>query len=209
VTVATQGPPHGWIAVEHRFLGLDRRTFGPGLTALGVALALVYGLSALDAAIPWHNETRAGDVLDLGAGAVAVPPVGWQLQSGALVGGAAQNARNLRVLLATGGATIELRGTSYDGSSAAFLAQVRRSEGDDPPGADGSIGTLTTDSGLVGVAQGSTGPGGDGLDVAFKMASGAGLASAPALLVRVRAAPGQFERRQDEVLAFLRSIGTR
>lgn len=200
-------PPQGWVAVEHRFLGLDRRTFGPGLIVLAVALVLVYGLPALSAAIPWHNEIRAGDVLDLGAGATAVPPVGWQLEDGTLTGATAVSPTSLQVLLATGGATIELRGAAYDGTAEAFLDQVRRSEGDDDaPSVDGSRGTVTTDAGLVGVVQTSTWPSGDGVDAAFKMGTGGAADAASALLVRVRTAPGQFEQYQDAVAALLRSI---
>lgn len=47
-----------------------------------MALVLIYGLPALNAAIPWHNEIQAGDVLDLGRGTTAVPPPGWQLEDG-------------------------------------------------------------------------------------------------------------------------------
>ncbi len=192
--------------VEHRWLGLDRRTFGPGLVALAVALVLIYGLPALDAAIPWHNEIRAGDVLDLGDGATAVPPVGWQLEDGTLTGGAGTGATSLQVLLVTGGTTIGMQGTAFRGTARAFLDQVRRSEGDNAPAVDGEVGTLTTDAGLVGVVRSTTGPGGDGVEAAFKMATGTAVDAAPALLVRVRSAPGQFERQRDKVTALLRSI---
>ncbi|WP_290054437.1 hypothetical protein [Amycolatopsis solani] len=192
-----------WVPVEHRFAGLDRRTFKPALTALGVALVLIYGLPALDAAIPWHNEVEAGDVLDLGGGATAVPPVGWQLESGTLTGSAVTaSPTTLQVTLATGGATIDLRGVPYTGSADAFLDQVERSEGD-APGVDAARGSVTTAAGLTGVVQAGTGPGGDALDVAFKVPQAD---TAPALLVRVRTAPDQFERHRDEVTAFLRSI---
>ncbi|WP_439658781.1 hypothetical protein ACSHWB_41395 [Lentzea sp. HUAS TT2] len=198
--------PRGWVPVEHRFLGLDRRTFAPALSVLAIALLLLYGLPALNAVIPWHNEIRAGDVLDLGDGATAVPPVGWQLEDGVLAGTGSANPTSLQVQLAAGGASIVLRGTPFTGSAEAFLDQVQRAEGS-PPGVDGSRGTVTTASGLVGVAQGSTSPNGDGLDVAFKMTTASGeAAAAPALLVRVRTAPGQFERLQDTVGTFLRSI---
>ncbi|UOX88022.1 hypothetical protein MUY14_41020 [Amycolatopsis sp. FBCC-B4732] len=197
-------PPRGWVPVEHRFAGLDRRTFAPALLVLGIALLLGYGLPALNAAIPWHNEVRAGDVLNLGAGATAVPPVGWQLESGTLTGTAAPaSATTLQVALATGGASIDLRGAPFTGSADAFLDQVERSEGD-APGVDGARGTVTTAAGLTGVARAGTGPVGDALDVAFKVGQPA--ADAPALLVRVRTAPDQFERYRDEVTAFLRSI---
>ncbi|WP_330275229.1 hypothetical protein OG205_05985 [Lentzea sp. NBC_00516] len=202
----TDAAPRGWVPVEHRFLGLDRRTFAPALSVLVIALLLLYGLPALNAVIPWHNEVRAGDVLNLGDGATAVPPVGWQLESGTLTGAGSVSSSALQVQLATGGATIALRGTSFDGTADAFLDQVLRSEGA-APGVDGSRGTVTTAAGLVGVALAGTSPNGDVLDVAFKMASASGEAeAAPALLVSVRTAPGQFERLQDTVGTFLRSI---
>lgn len=207
MSVSTPEPPRGWVPVEHRFLGLDRRTFKPALIALGIALVLGYGLPALNAAIPWHNAIRAGDVLDLGAGATAVPPVGWQLENGTLTGSAAPaSPATLQITLATGGATIDLRGAPYPGSAAAFLDQVERSEGD-APGVDAARGTVTTTAGLTGVVQAGTGPGGDVLDVAFKVpAAGQPADAAPALLVRVRTAPDQFERYRDAVTAFVRSI---
>ncbi|MFD4673377.1 hypothetical protein ACFWNN_26885 [Lentzea sp. NPDC058450] len=201
----TEAAPRGWVPVEHRFLGLDRRTFGPALSVLVIALVLLAGLPAVNALIPWHNEIRAGDVLDLGDGATAVPPVGWQLEDGTLTGAGVASATSLQAELATGGATISLRGAAFAGSADAFLDQVLRSEGS--AGVDGPRATVTTESGLVGVALGSTSPQGDGLDVAFKMAGPSGQAeTAPALLVRVRTAPGQFERQQDVVGAFVRSI---
>jgi hypothetical protein len=206
VTVTVPEPPPGWVPVEHRLFGLDRRTFKPALIALTIALVLAYGLPALNAAIPWHNEIRAGDRLDLGAGATAVPPAGWQLQSGTLTGAAAANPVTLQVELATGGATIELRGAPYRGSAAAFLDQVERSEGD-VPGVDSGRGTVTTAAGLTGVTLAGTGPGGDALDVAFKMAApGKDADAAPALLFRVRTTPGQFERFRDDIGGVLRSI---
>ncbi|RLK61461.1 hypothetical protein [Actinokineospora cianjurensis] len=206
--LATRRAPDGWVPVEHRVVGLDRRSFLPGLVTLAVALVLIYGLPALNAAIPWDNEVRAGDVLDLGAGATAVPPPGWQLEDGTLTGGAAASPTSLRVVLVRGGSTIVLTGAAFTGGAAAFLDQVQRSEDDDTPGVDGPRGTVITASGLVGVVQGRGGPGGDGLDAAFKVAAGtpAEIDAAPALLVRVKAPPGQFEQVRDEVAALLRSI---
>jgi len=207
VSASTRQPPEDWVPVEHRLLGLDRRTFKPALIALGIALVLIYGLPALNAAIPWRNEIRAGDVLDLGAGATAVPPVGWQLESGTLTGsGAPANPASLQITIAAGGASIEFRGTGYTGSAEAFLDQVERAEGN-TPGVDGERGTVTTAAGLTGVAQAGTGPGGDALDVAFKVPGPDQAAdTAPALLVRVRTAPDQFEHYRDDVTSLLRSI---
>ena len=67
---------------------------------------------------------------------------------------------------------------------------------------------MTTDAGLVGVAQSSTSTSGDELEAAFKLATGSAQAitAAPALVVDVRTAPGQFEQYQDVVMAMVRSI---
>jgi hypothetical protein len=207
MTASAEQPQREWIPVEHRWFGLDRRTFRPALIALAVALVLIYGSQGLNAAIPWRNEIRAGQVLDLGGGATAVPPVGWQLEDGTLTGGAGAIATSLDILLASGGAKIEIVGTTYAGSATAFLNQVQRSQGDSSRVSAGQ-GTLTTDAGLVGVVKSQTGPTGDGIDVAFKMALGDSQAidSAPALLVRIRTAAGQLEQYQSEVDTLLRSI---
>jgi hypothetical protein len=198
----------GWVPVEHRFAGLDRRTFRPALIVLAVALVLIYGLQSLNAAIPWHNEIKAGDVLDLGAGATAVPPVGWELESGTLTGAGGASPSGLDVRLAHGGAVIDLVGTTFTGTANAFLDQVQRAQTGQPAAASADRGSLTTQSGLVGVVQSRSGPSGDELQAAFKMATGtpAVIAAAPALLVQVRTAPGQFEQLQDEVATLLRSI---
>jgi len=208
VTTNVEVAPERLIAIERRFFGLDRRAFKPALFALIVALLLGYGLPALDAAIPWHREIKAGDVLDLGGGATAIPPVGWQLEDGVLAGTAVAYPTSLNVVLATGGATIVVVGTSFTGTAGAFLDQVRRSEGEDLTSVNGSRITLTTEAGLAGVVQTRSGPNGDGLDAAFKMATGSPewIRSAPALLVRIRMAPGQVEHYQDDMAAFLVSI---
>jgi hypothetical protein len=208
VTQTAPTAPEGWVPVEHRFAGLDRRTFPPALTALAVALVLIYGLQALSGAIPWHNEIKAGDVLDLGAGATAVPPVGWELEEGTLTGADQASPANLEVLLASGGATIQMRGTTFPGSAAAFLDQVQRAQSGKPAAVSATRGSITTNAGLTGVVQSRSGPGGDELQAAFKMATGpaAVIQAAPALLVEVRTAPGQGEQFQNVVTAFLRSI---
>ncbi len=194
------------IPVEHRLAGFDRRTFRPALIVLAVAVVLIYGLQALDAALPWHNEIRAGDVLDLGAGATAVPPVGWELENGSLTGTGTAGPTGLDVRLVSGGAVIQMQGTTFAGTAAGFLDQVQRSQGGQPAAMSASRGSLTTSAGLVGVVQSRTGPSGDVIEAAFKMATGtsAVIDAAPALLVEVRTAPGQFD--QEQVSTFLRSI---
>ena len=174
---------------------------------LVVALLLVYGFQALNTVTPWENPTEAGDVLDLGNGATAVPPVGWQLEDGSLVSSrSGVSPTQLSVKLAKGGAELDLRGAKFDGTATAFLDQVlSQLENDDAAAIAGARATFTTTAGLVGVVESVSGPGGDGLYAAFKMST-ADAETAPALLFVAKAAPGQFEQYTDEIDAFLRSI---
>jgi hypothetical protein len=56
--------------------------------------------------------------------------------------------------------------------------------------------------------QSRTSPSGDEVEAAFKLATGSGpaVSAAPALVVEVRTAPGQFEQYQGVVVAMVRSI---
>jgi hypothetical protein len=209
VSLDVQKPPEGWVPVEHRFLGLDRRQFKPALFVLVVALVLIYGEQAISAAIPWHNPIKPGDVVDLGAGATAVPPVGWQLEDGALVGrNSGVSPTSSQTTLATGGARIDMQGAPFNGTAAAFLTQVLSVQDDSNAAVDGSRSSFTTAAGLVGVVQSESGPSGDQITVAFKMSDGnaAAVQAAPALLVVVAAAPGEFEQQSGVIQQFLLSV---
>ena len=195
----------GWVPVEHRWLGLDRRQLKPAIFVLVVALLLIYGWPALNTVVPWDNPIKAGDVLDLGGGATAVPPVGWQLEDGALVSdntGVSPTRNTVR--LAMGGASIDLAGAAFTGSAAQFLDQVILSE-DPNANVSGSPTTFTTASGLVGVVRSASGSDGDELLAAFKMST-TDPAPAPALLVDVSTVPGEFQQYSAVIEDFLRSI---
>jgi hypothetical protein len=53
--------------------------------AIGILLGGI--LPLVDKAVSWDNPIVAGDRLDLGGGITVTPPIGWQLESGFLVGG--------------------------------------------------------------------------------------------------------------------------
>lgn len=202
--------PPDWIPVEYRFLGMDRRRFGLAVGVLIVALALSVGIPVVNALIPWDNPTKPGDVLNLG-GATATAPVGWQLQTGSLVGkgGDPGNA-----VLARDGATISLRTSYFPGTADKYLDQVLRSEGVQAPAmmSTGMTSTghtsITTPSGLVGAVEAKSGPGGEILWAAFKLAKGTPqeVAAATGLLVRVTAPTDGFMLIQSDVGALLSSL---
>lgn len=74
--------PRRRVPVEHRVLGLDRRTFPFAVTALVVYLLWAYLVPAIDDAVPWTDETRPGDVFQITQDVTLVPSVGWGVQSG-------------------------------------------------------------------------------------------------------------------------------
>src|SRR5262245_9135453 len=69
--------PVGHVPVEHRWLGLDRRTLAPGLGVLLLALLWAVVLPAVNEAVPDDREVGAGTVLVASHGVTVVPPVGW------------------------------------------------------------------------------------------------------------------------------------
>jgi len=70
------------VPVEHRLLGLDKRTLPLAVTALAVWLFWVLVVPAVDDAVPWRDETRPGDVFQVTSTVTMTPAVGWGVQSG-------------------------------------------------------------------------------------------------------------------------------
>lgn len=67
---------------EHRVAGIDRRTIVPALIALGVVVLWAFLVPAVDGALGYDEETRAGDVLIIGPASTMALPAGWGLRAG-------------------------------------------------------------------------------------------------------------------------------
>ncbi|WP_405099315.1 hypothetical protein [Micromonospora sp. NBC_01412] len=76
----------GWVPVERRWLGLDRRSLTPTIMVAAIAVLLTFVVPLIDRAVPQDDPIRAGERLDLGGGIVVTPPAGWELESGIRVG---------------------------------------------------------------------------------------------------------------------------
>src|SRR6218665_2596803 len=70
-------PIEGHVPVEHRFLGLDRRTTPLALVLVAIAAVFLVVVPSIDRAVGWDDAIEAGDVIDLGDGVTFVPPEGW------------------------------------------------------------------------------------------------------------------------------------
>ncbi len=161
-----------WVPVEHRFLGLDRRTLAPaGVVALLVALAL-WIVPGIDDAVPVDDPIRAGDVVQVGPGVEFVPVTGANLVDGVRRGelGVGESYPD-HVALTYEGVTFRVVADTYDGTPAQLLAQIKKNnEGFRDDGGfrvTGDPVTLTNSAGDRGVIAHFDGIEAKGLVAAF------------------------------------------
>ena len=69
-----------------RVVGIDRRTVGPALLVLALAVLMSVVLPSIDGATSYRDQVDKGDVAALADGLTLVPATGWELATGALVG---------------------------------------------------------------------------------------------------------------------------
>ena len=69
------------VPVEHRWLGLDRRTIAPALGVAILALFWAVVVPAIDRAIPEDRKVEAGQVFGAGNGVTVAPPTGWNVEA--------------------------------------------------------------------------------------------------------------------------------
>ncbi len=176
----TGPPPPGHVPVEHRWLGLDRRTIPLAAVVLGLMLVFMVAIPAIDDAVGWDDETRAGDVLDLGRGVTVVPPTGWELTSGIRVGDepASGITGDGAASIGSGGVQLTVTRGNFDGTPDELLDQVNRlrtasdADGNRAFKVTGPRATVTTASGLTGVSEAYTSASGEGRVLAFTLDAG-------------------------------------
>jgi hypothetical protein len=147
------------VPVDQRWLGLDKRTLRPALFVLAIVILLAGVLPAIDNAISWTDETKAGDVITMGDGLTFVPPVGWDLQKGFRTtdkpGLPPQISSGLAVL-ANKGVQIEVQSATFSGSAHDLIDQLNRNlRKSDGSGfkVSGDPASITTADGRTGVTE--------------------------------------------------------
>jgi hypothetical protein len=162
----------GRVPVEHRILGLDRRSLLPGLVVIGLFLLWTVVLPAVNGLLSYNQQTRPGDVFRLGTGLTMDAAEGWGVDSGLLtrdrpwspVPGAA-------VVLADGGASFVVQPGPFRGSAARLLGQIEKVDtalsGDKAYHVAGPVQSFQTADGHPGVAQAYTTVQGGGLVAAL------------------------------------------
>ncbi|QJY49349.1 hypothetical protein [Pseudonocardia broussonetiae] len=166
-------PPHPRhrVPVEHRLLGLDRRTFPYAIGLVVVWLLWVVALPAIDGAVPWNDTTRAGEVFRVTDTATITPAAGWGVQEGLrTTDRTASGDTSADLVLVTAGAAFQVTSGPWTGTPAELVASGvlldRAVLGDDfRPTSAGE--TVRTDDGDVGALTSFATPTVEGLIVAF------------------------------------------
>jgi len=158
------------VPVEHRFLGLDVRSFPYALFVVGVFLLATVAVPRLDDGLDWDDPVEAGDQLALTADLVFTPAVGWNVEQGFRVESDGSIGKSGPVTLIDDGVTFQIVPGDFDGTPAELLDQIEKvtSSTSDPSfTVDGDPATVTTPNGEVGVIQTYSSVDGDGVVAAF------------------------------------------
>jgi hypothetical protein len=164
--------PEGWVPVEHRILGIDRRTIAPALAVLVLVVLMAVGLPTLDESVEYDDPIVAGDVMDLvGGKLVFVPAPGWNRVDGSLVGEGTAESVGSASTVAIEDVSVSITTGQFDGTPDELLDQINEvNEALQDPRGLGSADPrqpITSASGLTGVAETFTGLDERGIAAAF------------------------------------------
>jgi len=202
------------VPVEHRWLGLDRRTIPLAAVVVGLMLVFLVVVPAVNDAVGWDDQTQAGDVLDLGKGVTLVPPAGWELTDGFRVGDEPTTGivGDGSAAISDGGVAVTVERSDYDGTADRLLDQVNRlrTTSDAAPNRafklTGTRTTITTASGITGVAEAYTSTAGEGRILAFTLDAGAGRATPTGVTITIDADDQAYATRADDLDAMIDSL---
>lgn len=200
----TRTEHRGRVPVEHRVLGLDRRTFPVVFFVLAVFLVATVVMPRIDDAVAWDDPVRAGERLALSDTMVFTPAVGWNVESGFRVGEGGSAISTGRAVVVGDGVTLDIVPDDFDGTPRELLDQVEKvtSATTDPTfRAEGEPTNVTTTAGATGVQQTYSSVLGDGLVAAFVL-DGTGLK------ITAYGSPAAMRAASDDVTTMIASITT-
>jgi hypothetical protein len=194
------------VPVEHRFLGLDRRTLPLALVALGVWVLWAVVLPFIDARVDFTQQTQAGDVFQVNEDVTFTPSTGWGVLDGlrttdVTLSGAVSDDD---VVLVNGGVVLAVQPGPFTGTATDLLRQFDDvptigTNGAGDPQLVGDPSTLQADDGTAGVAQAYSTPVSTGLVVAFTE-RGQGI------LIEVVGPPEQLSEQAQDIAQMIASF---
>src|SRR6185437_15734675 len=155
-----------------RFLGLDRRTILPTLVVFALAIVMSVVLPIVNAAVPYHDIVRAGDVLELQGDVTFVPEAGWGITSGIRASDAPlSGAYPATAVVEHGALRFRVHTGLFNGDADKLLDQIEATSEalhhGRGVGVTGTRRTVVTDHGRQGAAVRITGPHSGGVVAAF------------------------------------------
>lgn len=192
------------VPVEHRLLGLDKRTLPFAVAALAVWLLWVVVVPAVDDAVPWRDATRPGDVFQVTPTVTMTPAVGWGVQSGLRTSDrTASGDTSENVVLVNDGVAFQITSGPWTGTPPELLDQITVITGT-VAGSESfrltrGATTIRTAEGDVGVLEGFASPRVEGL-IAALVYDGQGLQ------IQAVGAPEQLEAHAEELGRMISSI---
>jgi hypothetical protein len=214
MTVTTTAPSDA-----RRSTGIDRRTVGPALLVLALAVLMSVVLPSIDRATSYRDQVDKGDVAEIADGLTLVPAAGWDLASGALVGHARSPVGTTATTeVVDGSVELQVQTAPFDGTPSALLTRVNKIDADLEHLRGGAHATtrryaVRTQQGAVGVAEDFVGAHKQGTIVAFVLrsrgqpTSSQGQATREGVVVVAAGPKGPISRRRDDIVAMIRSIG--
>ncbi|KQR17251.1 hypothetical protein [Cellulomonas sp. Leaf334] len=190
------------VPVEHRFFGMDRRTFPHALFVVAVFLIATVIIPRIDDAVAWDDPIQAGDQVAIAGDVTFTPTTGWNLEEGERVGGTV--GQSGQVVLVHDSVTLSIVADSFDGTPAELVTQIAKvtsSTGDPTFRVSGDQSTIPTADGQVGVTQAYSSVQGDGVVAAFVI-DGTGVE------VTAYGPPAQMAAAADDLHGMITSIGT-
>ncbi|HTQ16943.1 hypothetical protein [Mycobacterium sp.] len=169
---ASRLEPEGWVPADVRFLGLDRRTIAPTLVVFALAIAMSVVLPLVNAAVPYHDIVKAGDVMQLEGEVTFVPEAGWGITSGVRAGDAPlSGAYPPTAVVEHGALRFRVHTGLFEGDAHKLLDQIEATSEALNRGrgvrVTGAQKTIVTDHGRQGAVARVSGPHSGGVLVAF------------------------------------------
>ena len=195
------------VPVEHRIFGLDRRTLPFAGVALAVWVLWAVIAPAVDDAVPWSDEVRAGDVLQVTPTVTMVPTPGWGIQSGLRTTDRTSSGNTSEpVVLTADGIAFQVTSGPWTGTPAALLNQstiiASTVVGPEKFRLTQDATTIQTRDGRVGVLDGFSTPTAEGL-IAALVFDGTGLQ------IQVVGQPQHLAAHARDIAAMIVSISDR
>jgi hypothetical protein len=153
---ASAAPLEHHVPVEHRWLGLDRRTIRPAVGVLVLAAVWAVVAPAVDRIVPEDQRVEAGQVFGAGNGVTVAPPTGWHVEAGIPVSAAppTQSAPD-GVEVTSGGTTVHVITARWGGTLRELLDRGTEILEDSEDGGwhvTGGEGPVRTMVGVTGIA---------------------------------------------------------